>query len=371
MKTNEKLYRSLWMNNGDKESIQIIDQRYLPFERVTRRLKTPEDVYNAITKMQVRGAPLIGVTAAFGVYLAYLYFKSDPNRESKVKKTIQKIQQARPTAVNLQAAIQFQLKHLFEIESYNQKITTAYQNAVSFMDLEIESCRKIGEFGLPLIEAVYNQHPSRPVQILTHCNAGWLATIKWGTALAPVYLAHKNNIPVHVWVDETRPRNQGARLTTWELCQADVPYTLIADNTGGLLMQQGKVDIVITGSDRTALNGDTANKIGTYLKALAARDTGTPFYVALPTSSIDQTLNSGKKIPIEQREEEEVTWLTGSTTSGTIEKIHIVPDGTPVQNYGFDITPARLINGLITERGICKAQKSEIIKLFSKKTETP
>ena len=370
METSEKLYRSLWINNEDQGSIQIIDQRYLPFELVVRKLKTPGNVYTAISKMQVRGAPLIGVTAAFGVYLTYLYFKNDPDRKVKIKKAIQKILLARPTAVNLQAAIQFQLQSLFEIENYDQKITGAYQNAVSFMNMEIEACRKIGEFGLPLIEAVYNQHPSRPVQILTHCNAGWLATIEWGTALAPVYLAHKKLIPVHVWVDETRPRNQGARLTTWELNQAGIPHTLIADNTGGLLMQQGKVDMVITGSDRTALNGDTANKIGTYLKALAAHDNGIPFFVALPTSSIDRSINNGDEIPIEQREEEEVTCMTGRTASGVIDKIQIVPNGTPARNYGFDITPARLIDGLITEKGICKARKPEIIKLFSKNTET-
>jgi len=365
---NQSFSRSLWISRGKSKVIQIIDQRFLPFREVVCDLNTPEDVIRAISNMQVRGAPLIGVTAAFGVYLTLLHFKDNPDREAHIEKTIRKIRQARPTAINLKTAVYLQLNAISGLSNYEKKIEVAFQTALKYMDTEIEACRKIGENGLPLIETLYNKNPSRPVRILTHCNAGWLATIEKGTALAPVYLAHEKNIPVHVWVDETRPRNQGTRLTAWELSQAGVSHSLITDNTGGFLMQQGKVDLVITGSDRTALNGDTANKIGTYLKALAAKDNGVPFFVALPSSSIDWSLENGDKIPIEKRDPDEVLFIEGLSASGKIEKIKIAPDKSMAENYGFDVTPGRLITGLITEKGLCKANRKGILKLFPEKS---
>lgn len=361
MRVNNVNYQTIWLK--DRETVQVIDQRKLPFDFCVRDIKSAEDAYRAIKEMVVRGAPLIGVTASFGVYLALLN-ATERDWKEQMKKTVDRLKSARPTAINLEFAVNQHTERLAHIQSLEEARNLARKTAEEFLESEKENCRKIGEYGLPLIEEISKNKDDEPVNILTHCNAGWLATIDYGTATAPVYLAHDKGINLHVWVDETRPRNQGARLTAWELEKHGIPYTVIADNTGGLLMQHGMVDMVITGSDRTAANGDVANKIGTYLKALAANDNEVPFYVAVPLSSIDMTIERGVNgIPIEQRHGDEVKYIEGYS-GGTIKKVLLTPENSRVANYGFDVTPAKYVTSLVTEKGVCKPNKKEIKKMF-------
>jgi methylthioribose-1-phosphate isomerase len=317
--------------------------------------------------MAVRGAPLIGITAAYGMYLALLKFDGG-DLEKYIAEKADYMKSARPTAVNLSFAVDEMLQHIVN-EKYNAEIIDkVIQKAHSLKNFEIQNSENIGDSGLKIIEKIY-QRKKDIVNVLTHCNAGWLACIDWGTATAPVYKAHLKGIPVHVWVDETRPRNQGARLTAFELGEEGIPHTVIPDNSGGHLMQHGKVDLVIVGSDRTTASGDVANKIGTYLKALAANDNSIPFYAALPSSTIDWKIENGiSEIPIEERDGTEVSEIEGWTGSA-IQKVRLTPENSPVVNYGFDVTPARLITGIITERGVCGATKQEILKLFPEKSD--
>ncbi len=362
MLVNNKHYETIWLNN-DKSKIKIIDQRALPFEFIVEELASVEDVYYAIKDMHVRGAPLIGVTAAYGMYLALL--KADKkNMGQALQLAAEKLKASRPTAVNLSYAVNKQLKTIASVEGYREKLKTALKTADDIKARELDHSINIGNHGVGIIKDISLSKPGRPVNILTHCNAGWLACVDYGTATAPVYFAQKAGINIHVWVDETRPRNQGAKLTAWELEQQGVPHTVITDNTGGHLMQHGMVDVVLVGSDRTSINGDVANKIGTYLKALAAHDNNIPFYVALPSSTIDSNITDGiKQIPIEERDQDEVKYIEGYD-GNKVKKLRLTPENSPAANYAFDVTPARLVTGLITERGICKADKKNILKLF-------
>ncbi|MFH2019948.1 MAG: S-methyl-5-thioribose-1-phosphate isomerase [archaeon] len=352
MLVNNKPYHTIWLENS---TIKIIDQRKLPFEFVIEELKTVEDVFTAIKDMHVRGAPLIGVTAAYGMYLACL----EANEDSDIKKYAEKLKSARPTAIDLMWAIDTMLKF---IEKSSDKIKTSLETANTICEKSLDQCSMIGTHGYKIIEEIYKKKKS-PVNILTHCNAGWLATVDYGTATSPIYMAHEKGIPLHVWVDETRPRNQGY-LTAWELGEQGINHTVIVDNTGGHLMQRGMVDLVIVGSDRTTLSGDVTNKIGTYLKALAAKDNNIPFYVALPSSSIEWAERDHRTIPIEERSSEEVDFITGLNEDNICQKIRIMPKNSRSANYAFDVTPARLVTGLITERGICNASKQDILRLF-------
>lgn len=363
MKVKGQHYHSIWIDSSDPSIVKVIDQRYLPFSFQILELRTNNDVYTAIRNMTVRGAPLIGVTAAFGIYLALLNSRENHANQS-ITIIANKLKSARPTAVNLAMAVDRILHSIRKSHTLDEQINIALQTAISLKNEELENSRKIGIYGLPLIENMAGRKKDRLVNILTHCNAGWLACIDWGTATAPIYMAHNKGINLHVWVDETRPRNQGARLTAWELGEHGVPHTLITDNTGGQLMQEGLVDMVIVGSDRMTPDGDFANKIGTYLKALAAKDNNVPFYVALPSTSIDWKLKNATQIPIEKRDPEEVLYVKGWYDNHSAD-IRIAPEGTPALNYGFDITSARFVTGLITERGTCKANRDDILKLFS------
>jgi methylthioribose-1-phosphate isomerase len=366
MRVNGKKYHSLWLKPGQPELVEIIDQRFLPFRFVTRELHTLGDACSAIREMQVRGAPLIGVTAAFGIYLALTAFRKGeivPYLHACADELIA----TRPTAVNLNYAVHKVLQELEGCTIPEEARRKALAAAQGLLEAELKSCRRIGEYGLTVIESISRMKKQKTVNILTHCNAGWLACIDYGTATAPIYAAHEKGIDLHVWVDETRPRNQGARLTAWELGQEGIPHTVIVDNAGGHLMQHGMVDLVIVGSDRTTRTGDVANKIGTYLKALAAFDNHIPFYVALPTSSIDRELTDGiSQIPIEERTDEEVRYIEG-WNGNDLARLSIVPEESNVMNYGFDVTPARLVTGLITESGICAADEKSIRKIFGKK----
>jgi methylthioribose-1-phosphate isomerase len=360
MKVEGKQFRSIWLE-PDGWSVGAIDQRLLPHDFVVARLTTCDAAADAIASMLVRGAPLIGATAAFGIALAMRADGSD----AALDRAYETLIGTRPTAINLRWAIE-ELRFALRPLSPSERAAAAYSRAGQIAEQDIAINKSIGEHGLALIEAVAaNKKPGERVNVLTHCNAGWLATVDWGTATAPIYLAHDGGHAVHVWVDETRPRNQGASLTAWELGHHGVPHTVIPDNTGGHLMQHGMVDLVIVGTDRVTANGDVCNKIGTYLKALAAHDNGVPFYVALPSPTIDFSIDDGvRQIPIEQRSADEVTTMTGRTTDGRIETVRIVPDGSPVANYGFDITPARLVTGLITERGVIKADRAALSVAF-------
>jgi methylthioribose-1-phosphate isomerase len=357
-------YRAIWMDENPG-IVKVIDQRALPFELQILELKSSDEAYDAIADMVVRGAPLIGATAAFGLYLAA--FRSDTEKWcEEVQAAAEKLISARPTAVNLKYAVDLLMEKVICSASRESMIKELFHLSIRFCEDEVMRSKKIGEFGLTLIREM-SKTKARPVNILTHCNAGWLACIDYGTALAPIYLAHDRGIAVHVWVDETRPRNQGARLTAYELGKHGVPHTVIVDNAGGHLMQQGEVDMVIVGSDRTTRTGDVANKIGTYLKALAARDNGIPFYVALPSSTIDFELSSGREIEIENRDSVEVTHMQGiDEETGASSKIRILPEGSPVANPGFDVTPAGLVTALITDKGICEASEEGIISLFER-----
>ena len=363
MQINKKYYHTIWVKENSSSVIEIIDQRYLPFEFRVVELKTLKDAFVAIKEMLVRGAPLIGVTAAYGMYLGMLDLKKSENIDQEIRKIGDYLESSRPTAVNLRYAVELIIEKTKSVKDINQKISVALQTANELKEKEIENCRLIGENGLSLIEKISKAKKGDTVNILTHCNAGWLACVDYGTATAPIYLAHKKGIKLHVWVDETRPRNQGARLTAFELGQEGIDHTIIADNTGGLLMQKVMVDLVIVGSDRTSANGDVANKIGTYLKALAAHDNNIPFYVALPLSTIDFNMTDGvKQIPIEQRDENEVRFIDG-WCDNKIRNVRIVPENSKAANYGFDVTPAKYVTALITEKGVCKANKQDIEKL--------
>lgn len=358
MKINGKAYRSIWPVEQGRV-VEIIDQRKLPHVFEIVQLKTTSDAARAIADMYVRGAPLIGATAAYGVCLA---LRDDPSEQS-LEQAIEQLTATRPTAINLNWALAVMRDALTPLPA-EQRWQAALQSAAQICDEDVELCQAMGNNGLALIKALWEEH-GRPINLLTHCNAGWLATVDWGTALAPIYMAHNAGIPVHVWVDETRPRNQGAHLTAWELGQHGVPHSVIVDNAGGHLMQHGQVDICFVGTDRTTASGDVCNKIGTYLKALAAKDNGVPFYVCAPSPSIDWTLNGGlKDIPIEQRDEDEIHEVSGLDAQGKISNVRITPPGSRAANYAFDVTPAHLVSGLITERGICSASREGLQQLF-------
>ncbi len=370
MKVGGTHYQTIWLKPDDPTIVQIIDQRRLPHEFVVLDLRTVAEVAHAIQAMIVRGAGLIGVTAAYGMYIAVLTAPKTTRRAfwDDVKAAGAQLKATRPTAVNLAWAVDRQLEALQQVEPLDEMVACARETALRIAAEDAENCRNIGTHGLQLIEALAERKPGETINILTHCNAGWLAFVDYGSATAPIYAAHDRGLPVHVWVDETRPRNQGARLTAWELGQHGVPHTVIADNVGGHLMQHGLVDLCIVGSDRTTVTGDVANKIGTYLKALAAHDNGVPFYVALPSSSFDWDMRDGlREIPIEQRGGDEVKYMDGQTASGAIEVVRLTPESSPVANFGFDVTPARLVTGLITERGVVAADEDAILNLYPEK----
>ena len=355
MKIQNKEYRTIWYEDN---VVKIIDQTKLPHQFIIKDLKTVKDAINAIKIMEVRGAPLIGGTAAYGVVLAA---QENDNLEF-IKKNAEQLIQSRPTAINLKWAVDRMMKKLSGINN-NQLLDIALKEAKEICDEDEKFCENIGINGLKIIEEIHNKKKDT-VNILTHCNAGWLATINWGTATSPIYHAHKKGIPVHVWVDETRPRNQGANLTSFELNEEDIPNTIIADNTGGILMQRGEVDMCIVGTDRTLSNGDVCNKVGTYLKALAAHDNKVPFYVALPSSTIDWDIKNAKNIPIEERNSEELSHVEGIDENNQIQRVLIYPKKSKAMNLAFDITPAKYVTGLITEKGICEASSDGLIKLF-------
>jgi len=345
----------------DGWSVEIIDQTALPHALVVRRLASLDDVAEAITAMRVRGAPLIGATAAYGLCLA---LREDPG-DAALKQARARLAATRPTAVNLRWALDDMVARLAPLAA-DARVAGAYARAAEICAEDVAVNRAIGEHGADLIARAWERAGrARPVAVLTHCNAGWLATVDWGTALAAIYVAHERGIPLHVWVDETRPRNQGAALTAWELGQRGIDHTVIVDNAGGHLMQHGRVDLCITGSDRTTATGDVCNKIGTYLKALAARDNRVPFYVALPSTTIDWTIDDGiAAIPIEERDPDEVARVVGRDDDGVIRAVRVMPEGSAAANFAFDVTPARLVDGLITERGVCPASRAGLLGLF-------
>ena len=360
MKVDGAPYRTIWLAN-DGQTVKIIDQTRLPHEFIIVSLKGLTDACNAIRDMWVRGAPLIGATAAYGIALAM----TEDTTDTGLQNAYSMLLETRPTAVNLRWALDEMELCLRDLEP-SQRTKEAYAKASEIADEDVEICSALGNYGKSVIQNAWEEKSkSEPVNILTHCNAGWLATVDWGTALAPIYKAHDAGLPVHVWVDETRPRNQGASLTAWELAQHSVPHTVIVDNAGGHLMQHGKVDLCITGTDRTTASGDVCNKIGTYLKALAAKANGVPFYVALPGPTIDWSITDGvKEIPIELRDSAEITEITGRTSDGSLTTVQLTPDGTDAANYAFDVTPADLVTGLITERGIAPASASGLAELY-------
>jgi methylthioribose-1-phosphate isomerase len=360
-------YRTIWLNQDDLCTVNIIDQRKLPHQFVVEEIISVRQMEVAIKDMHLRGAGLIGAAAAYGLYLATLEIKEFENSNTILTAAADRLKKTRPTAVNLAWAVDQQLDALRNATNIKELQLIAHQTATAIAYEDAENCRKIGEHGLPIIEEISRLKNGAPVNILTHCNAGWLAFVDHGTATSPIYAAHEKGIDVHVWVDETRPRNQGASLTAWELGMHGVPHTIIADNTGGHLMQHGMVDMVIVGSDRTTSTGDVANKIGTYLKALAAKDNNIPFYAAVPMSSFDWQMEDGiSQIEIEERDPEEVAFIEG-LCEGEIKKVQLIPAGSPAKNFGFDVTPARLVTGIITERGICEANKKSILELFPEK----
>ncbi len=363
MKAEGRNYRTIWLKDGDPEVITIIDQQQLPHHFVTEDLHTVDEMADAIREMRVRGAGLIGASAGFGMYLAVLE-SVKKNSPEHITESASLLKSTRPTAVNLEYAVNRQLNAITAAKSNEEKINIAKQTAIAIADEDAESCRTIGLRGVNIIKELSKKKNGDTVNILTHCNAGWLAFVDYGSATAPIYEAFEQGIKVHVWVDETRPRNQGANLTAWELINQGIPHTVIADNTGGHLMQNGLVDMVITGADRVTRAGDAANKIGTYLKALAAKDNSIPFYIALPSSTFDWNITDGRKeIPIESRGSDEVKYVSGMC-NGDIKKVLITPESSPAVNYGFDVTPSRLITGLICERGICKPGEEDILRLF-------
>ncbi len=355
MNINGKAFRTIWFDNN---TVKIIDQTKLPHQFIIKDLKTIKDAILAIKNMEVRGAPLIGATAAYGLVLSIL----EKNDQSFLKKSSEDLIKSRPTAINLKWAVDRMIKKLSGVNS-KEILNIAIQEAKNICEEDIGFCKNIGLNGCKIIEEIFKKKKDT-VNILTHCNAGWLATIDWGTATSPIYHAHKKGIKVHVWVDETRPRNQGANLTSYELNEEGVSNTIIADNTGGILMQRGQVDMCITGTDRTLSNGDVANKIGTYLKALAAYDNKVPFYVALPSSTIDWNIKNSKDIPIEERNSEELSHVEGLDKNDKLTKVLIYPKKSQAMNLAFDITPAKYVTGLITEKGVCNASKEGLENLF-------
>ena len=356
MKVSGTHYRALW---PEGDHVRVIDQSRLPFEFTICSLHTLEDAADAIRHMIVRGAPLIGATAAYGLALA---LRADASDE-RIAAAAQTLLATRPTAHNLQWALG-RMQRVLAAVAPRERAEQALLEAARICDQDVEQCRRIGAHGLEILRRLAERKRGR-LNILTHCNAGWLACIDWGTALAPIYMAHDGAIDLHVWVDETRPRNQGASLTAFELAAHGVPHTVIADNLGGHLMQRGEVDVVIVGSDRTTATGDVCNKVGTYLKALAAHDNGVPFYAALPVSTIDWSLESGVDIPIEERSARELTHVRGRTPSGKLETVQVVPDASAALNLAFDVTPARLITGIVTERGVCAASREGLRSLYA------
>ncbi len=363
-----KDYRSIWLDEHNNRIVKVINQQKLPFFFEIKELRSVDDVFHAIKDMTLRGAPLIGAAGAFGMYFAALSAGSGTDPREYLENAARYLISSRPTAVNLSLSVSSVLKKLLREPDTGLLAVTALSEAVNICSLEIERCRRIGEYGLEVIEAVSRRKMGSTVNILTHCNAGWLACIDIGTATAPIYLAGEKGIPLHVWVDETRPLNQGARLTAWELGNQGISYTIVPDNTGGHLMQHGMVDIVIVGSDRTTRTGDVANKTGTYLKALAAYDNNIPFYVALPETSFDFSISDGlTEIEIEKRSPEEITHVSGYS-EGDIRDVRICPFDAAAANWGFDVTPARLVTGLITDKGICRATESDIMRLFADKS---
>ncbi len=366
MNVNGKHYRTIWLKEDEPTVVQVIDQRWIPHQFVIEDLRPVDEVAVAIKDMHIRGAGLIGATAGYGMYIAAL----QAPRESReaffdfLEQAGEKLKATRPTAHNLEWAVARQLREIGKAETLDEAVNIARMTAQAIADEDAEFCRRIGEHGVKIIEEIAKRKQGETVNIMTHCNAGWLAFVDYGTATAPIYKAHEMGIKVHVWVDETRPRNQGARLTAWELLQQGVPHSVIADNVGGHLMQHGMVDLLITGADRVTAGGDVANKIGTYLKALAAWDNNVPFYVALPSSTIDWRIHDGlKEIPIEQRSPDEVKYIAG-WHDGEIKRVLLTPPESPAVNYAFDVTPAKYVNGLITERGICEASEEGLLSLY-------
>jgi methylthioribose-1-phosphate isomerase len=349
-------FRTIWLTKSG--TVRVIDQSRLPFEFATLDLETLADAAHAIKTMVVRGAPLIGATAAYGIALAA---RANPS-DAHITEAARTLQETRPTAINLAWALT-RVRDVLTQVPLQQRVDVAFREAAAICDADVEQCRSIGIHGLEIVRGLAKA-AGRRLNVLTHCNAGWLACVDWGTALSPIYMAHDAGIPVHVWVDETRPRNQGAALTAFELGAHGVPHTVVADNLGGHLMQRGQVDMVIVGSDRTTAGGDVCNKVGTYLKALAARDNGVPFYAALPVSTIDWSAHTGSAIPIEERSPQEVTHITGLSSSGRIETVRLVPERSAALNLAFDVTPARLVTGLITERGTCPASRAGLDRLY-------
>ncbi|MCQ8279664.1 S-methyl-5-thioribose-1-phosphate isomerase [Acetobacteraceae bacterium KSS8] len=364
MKIGGESYRSVWVNAEDGYAVHIFDQTKLPWSLDILRLETPQQVAEAIVTMQVRGAPLIGAVAAYGLALALRIDSATPAMERDAAM----LAETRPTAINLRWAIERMLTRLRNTLPAD-RVRVAYEEAGAICDEDVAQNEAIGRHGVALIQQIAESKRARgsdePVRILTHCNAGWIATVDWGTALAPIYMAHDQGTDLHVWVDETRPRNQGAALTAWELGSHGVGHTVVSDNAGGHLMQHGKVDMVIVGTDRVTRNGDVANKIGTYLKALAAHDNDVPFYVALPSTTIDWSVGDGlRDIPIEERSAREVTHIVGRDSDGKMAAVQVTPDGTDAANPAFDVTPARLVTGLLTERGVCDASREGLLALF-------
>jgi methylthioribose-1-phosphate isomerase len=367
MKVNGQHFRTIWLKPDDEAVVQVIDQRSLPHRFVIEEVRTVEQMATAIREMHVRGAGLIGASAGYGMYLAAIEAAERPagvGVDEQLAYAAAQLKATRPTAVNLFWAVERQLKNIAEGKSAKEKVALALRTARSIADEDAEHCRMIGQHGLELIRQIAGKKAGTSVNVLTHCNAGWLAFVDYGSATAPIYTAHDTGLPVHVWVAETRPRNQGSKLTAWELGEHGVPHTIIADSAAGHLMQRGAVDLVIVGTDRTTHTGDVANKIGTYLKALAAHDNNVPFYVALPSSSFDWNLRDGlKEIPIEERSAEELKQADGWFEGQQIE-VRVAPKESPAANYGFDVTPSHLVTGLITERGVCEANEKSIRALF-------
>lgn len=367
MLINHKHFRTIWLNEEARPVIQIIDQRYLPHQFIIEDLTHTTDVIIAIKEMHVRGAGLIGATAGFGMYLATIEASKSISFDDYLLQVSDKIKETRPTAVNLEWAVNRQLTEINKGHNLTEKISISKKTAIDIANEDAEYCKNIGMHGVKIIEEISKRKNGKTVNILTHCNAGWLAFVDFGSATSPIYEAFEKRIKIHVWVDETRPRNQGANLTAWELLNHGVPHTIIADNTGGHLMQHGLVDMVITGADRVTREGDAANKIGTYLKALAAKDNDIPFYIAMPSSTIDwNTRNGIKEIPIEQRNSDEVKYMQG-LYNGDLVSVLVAPAKSNAANYGFDVTPSRLITGLITERGICTANEIGLLELYPEK----
>jgi methylthioribose-1-phosphate isomerase len=365
VKVRGKHFRTIWLKESDDRVVEMIDQRFLPHQFVIEQVTTVDQMATAIREMHVRGAGLIGASAGYGMYLATLAAAAHGAEFDKyLAHAAAKLNATRPTAVNLAWAIERQLKNIGGGRAPTEKIAIARNTARQIADEDAEHCRMIGQHGLRLIEQIARQKAGQPVNVLTNFNAGWIVFVDYGSATAPIYAAHDRGIPVHVWVSETRPRSQGSKLTAWELGEHGVPHTVIADNAGGHLMQNGKVDLVIVGADRTTFTGDVANKIGTYLKALAATDNKIPFYAALPSSSFDWKMRDGvSEIPIEEREPDEIKNADGWFDGKQVE-VRVTPSDSPAVNYGFDVTPRRLVTGLITERGVCDADEKSILALF-------